>query len=135
MEFSFLFKTKENFILTAYANGKSYRWESGGAFGSEWSIKRWYEGIIKISRENTKWFFFFKTFEVRDSDLPEFNHQNLFGEMTNHEILDKCESLAKTSEKSPFPFIEISSVFKNLQKDFHMEDSLKRIEKGEDGWG
>lgn len=132
MEYRFVFETKENFSIKAYANQEAYRWECGGAFGSDWSEKKWYEGIMLISKNGTKWYFFFKTFNVKDADLPEFNHQNLFGDMSNREILDKCEKLAKHSENSPFPFVEVG---RDFSEDGFMEDSQIRIKRGEDGWG
>ena len=114
MNFNFFFETKGHYLLKVYANKKKYRWESGGAFGSDWSEMQWYEGIIVISKAGktgTKWHFSFKTQKVRDTTVPELSHHTLFGKMSVIEILDRCERLGKILENQPFPFIEIGLDF------------------------
>jgi|GEM_PF-5913363 len=133
MNFECFFQTKESFLLQIWANRMSHRWESGGSFASDCSEKKWYEGIILISKEGVKWHFFFKMYEVRDSELPDFSHQTLFGEMTNMEILSNFEQTAITSEKLPFPFVEIGKEFIPITSE--IPDSENRICRGEDGWG
>ncbi len=114
MKFEFFFEMEENFAfaLKVYANKKTHRWESGGAFGTDWSEIQWYEGLIVISKEGTKWYFSFETYQVRDSDISELNHQFLFGDMSSMEILNKCERLSQISENQPFPFVKIDLDFK-----------------------
>lgn len=131
MNFQFFFETKEHFLLKVYANKKVCRWESGGAFGSDWSKKQWYEGIVIISKEGTKWHFSFQTHKVRDTAIPELNHCMLFGEMSVREILDRCEKLSKTLENQPFPFVEIGADF--IPASIEISNAETRIEKGEDG--
>lgn len=141
MNYDFFFenKAKSSFSLKIYANLCEYRWESGGAFGSDWSTNRWYGGIIHISRSGTNWYFFFEALKVRDCNLPEFIFENLFGDMGNFEILDKLEKLSQKSEKSPFPFVEIRQDFKSdnqkTSPNIQMEDAETRISRGEDGFG
>ena len=133
MKFECFFQTKESFLLQIWANRISHRWESGGSFASDWSEEKWYEGIILISKESVKWYFLFKMYEVRDSVLPDFSHQTLFGEMTNMEILSKCEQTAITLEKSPFTIVEIGREFIPISSE--IPDSENLIFRGEDVWG
>ncbi|MCC6199112.1 hypothetical protein IT401_02785 [Candidatus Nomurabacteria bacterium] len=132
MKFGYFFEIKEAFTLQAYADAKTHRWESGGAFGSDWSENRWYEGIMVISRRDSRWYFFFKTFTVRDEALPEFSYQALFGDMTIREVMDKCEQLGKKSDNSPFPFVEIGRDFISISaKRKEAENVLLRIKTKE----
>lgn len=116
MEFKiFIEEQNTNYVLGVYANKDSFRWESGGSFGSDWSEKKWYSGIIKIKKIGhfQPEFFFFKSFEARDSELFELNFKNLFS-VENKELNQVCEKIifnAISNANQPFPFIEIYQSF------------------------
>ncbi len=113
MEFKFFFEVKRHFFsLFAYANEKTHRWECGGAFGSDWTEKKWYEGILLFCVEGRDFIFFFKTYEARDEKLPEFTLESLFGaELSHRQIFALCKEKAQELSQSPFLFVEIGRDF------------------------
>jgi hypothetical protein len=125
MEYTFFFEERTPFFrLRAYANEYEVEKDHGVTNGSDWSWHRWYEGILVFEVDDKKYIFFFKTFEVRDEDLPEFTSQSLFGtDLANREILLLCQEKAQQSEKSPFPFVEIGidfSLFLHQKSNAHI---------------
>jgi hypothetical protein len=116
MEFEFkLEKITESHHMEMWGNSQKYRWESGGAFGSSWSEKKWYEGILYIKNRFTKAkrYFYFNTRIVRDSDLYEFSLENIFDNQSlNENSVDEfCRQIwnIPCKENSPFPELMIDS--------------------------
>lgn len=111
----FIEEMNTKYILSVYANENTYRWESGGAAGSDWSEKKWYSGIIKIKKIGhvQPEFYSFKSFEVRDVELSELNFENLFSVRKDclSEVCEKINFNAVAQLKQPFSFIEINRNF------------------------
>jgi len=79
MDFNFSFtESTPNYDVKMFGTTNTHRWESGGAFGSDWSEKKWYDGILIIHHKLTKKddIFFFKTYQVRDEELFPFYYRS-----------------------------------------------------------
>ena len=120
MNFQFnLTENTPNYEIKMFGNA------NGGAFGSEWSEKKWYDGILIIHHKLTKKddIFFFKTYEIRDEELFPFTIEHILNTPTNYlsegSIKEKtidnfCSKVLESStqkENLPFRFIEIDRCF------------------------
>ncbi len=120
MNFQFnLTENTPNYEIKMFGNA------NGGAFGSEWSEKKWYDGILIIHHKLTKKddIFFFKTYGIRDEELFPFTIEHILNTPTNYlsegSIREKtidnfCSKVLESStqkENLPFRFIEIDRCF------------------------
>ncbi len=142
MEFKFILQeTTPDYELKMFGNKKvEEKFERVGfrSFSKKSAPFNFYEGIIKIKAigiSSSPSFFFFKTYEVRDIELPGFSFKEIFNtDATIPAVNSFCHRVlheAVEDKKLPFSFIKLAHDFMNDD----MEDAEVRIERGEDGWG
>ena len=143
MEFEFILQeTTPRYQLKMYGRKNvKEKLERAGfrSFTKKPQFFNFYEGIIEIKVIGislSPYFFFFKTYEVRDTELPGFSFKEIFNTDTALPIAINsfCYRVlheAIEDKKLPFCFIEITKNFMNDD----MEDAEVRIERGEDSWG
>lgn len=112
-----------NFTIKMFGEEEVRRWESGGAFGSAWSERKRYVGVLMIETRITRReeYFLFNTSGVKDGKLPPFGANSIFGideTLSKFEIAQlleiaciKVSSEAVWKKGQPFRFIEIDKEF------------------------